>query len=146
MLPLIAALIPFVLPPQASSLRLYSIPTSQEVSVATMAARDEGYDPANDGTFLDELHNSDGQPPHPGYKTIALYSSGQLIHAYSIRIQTGDVADARTCQLFAYPDLLKFKRKLMTSFGTDPVPSTQIAGELGCPKLDVLRTPQKLRK
>jgi len=129
----------------ADSLRLYSIPTSEEVHVASMAARDEGYDPDTDGTFLDELHTPDGKPPHPGYKTIALYSDGNLIHSYSIRIQTGDIVDARTCKLFAYPNLLKFKQKLMNTFGTDPVSINQIAEEVGCSRVDVVRTPPRVK-
>ena len=147
MLPFIAALaafLPLAMPAaQGNSLRLYSIPTSEEVRVATMAARDEGYNPENEGTFLDEISTPDGRQPHPGYKTIGLYSDGALVHTYSIRIQTGDVVDPRTCQLFEYPDLLRFKQKLMNSFGTDPVPPARIAEEIGCTKVDVLHAPPR---
>ena len=149
LLPLLASLASF-LPFLASSdrptsLRLYSIPTSEEVRVASMAARDEGYIPDGAGTFLDEIRTPDGKQPHPGYKTIGLYSSGALVHTYSIRIQTGDIVDPRTCQLFEYPDLLRFKQKLMTSFGTDPVTPAHIASEIGCSRLDVVHTPQRTK-
>lgn len=149
LLPLIAGLASFlpVLTPtdRPSSLRLYSIPTSEEVRVASMAARDEGYVPDSEGTFLDEIRTPEGKQPHPGYKTIGLYSSGALVHTYSIRIQTGDIVDPRTCQLFEYPDLLRFKQRLMTSFGTDPVTPAQIARELGCSKVDIVHTPSKTK-
>jgi hypothetical protein len=131
---------------QTTDLRLYSIPTSEEVRVAGMAARDEGYNTAATGTFLDELRTPGGQQPHPGYKTIGLYSDGLLVHSYSIRIETGDVVDARTCQLFEYPDLLKFKQKLMTGFGTEPVSATKIAEEVGCAKVDVVRVPPRTKR
>lgn len=142
MLPLIAVTSLFLMP-QASDLRLYSLPTSEEVMAATMAARDEGYQPNTPGTFLDELRNSQGQPPHPGYKTIVLYSDGNIVHSYSIRIQTGDIADARTCQLFAYPDLLKFRQNQINSLSTSPVSPTQIASELGCAHMDIVKAPAK---
>lgn len=138
MLPLVA-LTPFLLMPQVGDVRLYSLPTSEEV----MAARDEGYQPNTPGTFLDEMRNSNGQPLHPGYKTIVLYSDGQVVHSYSIRIQTGDIADAHTCQLFAYPNLLKFREEQMTSLGTTSVSPSQIASELDCDHMDVVKTPAK---
>ncbi len=142
MLPLVA-LTSFLLMPQVGGVRLYSLPTSEEVMVATMAAGDEGYTPNTPGTFLDEMRNSDGQPPYPGYKTIVLYSNGDTIHSYSIRIQTGDIADAHTCQLFTYPNLLQFRQKQMTRFGTSPVSRDQIATELGCNHMDIVKTPMK---
>jgi hypothetical protein len=143
---LFAAIAPLVLSFQADPLRLYSIPTSEEVRVASMAARDEGYRLDSDGTFLDELHTPDGKQLHPGYKTIGLYSDGNLVHSYSIRIQTGDVVDARACQIFLYPDLLKFKQELMRNFGTDPVSASRIAEELGCARMDVVRVAPNTKK
>jgi hypothetical protein len=131
---------------QAAGLRLYSIPTSDEVHVASMAARDEGYDPDTDGTFLDETLGPGGKPPYPGYKTIALYSSGNLVHSYSIRIQTGDVVDARTCKLFEYPDLIRFKQKIIHRFGTDPVSAQAIAFEVGCERIDIVRVPPRIKR
>lgn len=142
MLPLIA-FTSLLLAPQAADLHLYSLPTSEEVMVATMAARDEGYQPNTPGTFLDEMRNSSGQPLYPGYKTIVLYSDGNIVHSYSIRIQTGDIADAHTCQLFAYPNLLKFREEQITSLGTSPASPSQIASELGCSHMDVVKTPVK---
>src|SRR5580698_669178 len=136
MFPLINLLAAFLLTTPATSLRLYSIPTSEEVKVASMAARDDGYNPDAEGTFLDELRTPDGKEPHQGYSTIGLYSNGSLIHSYSIRIETGDIVDAETCKIFEYPDLLKFKQKLMNDFGTDPVSPAKIAEEIGCSKLD----------
>lgn len=142
MLPFVA-LTTLLLVPQAGDVRLYSLPTSEEVQVATMAARDEGYKPNTPGTFLDEMFGAQGQPPYPGYKTIVLYSDGEIIHSYSIRIQTGDVADARTCQLFAYPDLLRFREDRMNRMGTNPVAKSQIASELGCAEMEVVQIPSK---
>jgi hypothetical protein len=142
MLPLFSVVSLFLMP-QVGDVRLYSLPTSEEVTVATMAARDDGYEPNTPGTFLDEMRDSHGQPLYPGYKTIVLYSSGNIVHSYSIRIQTGDIADAHTCQLFAYPDLLKFRQNLMTTFGTSPVSPSQIADELGCSHLDIVRIETK---
>jgi hypothetical protein len=140
MSPIFAALLAPLLFAAPTGPRLYSIPTSEEVRVASMAARDEGYSIDNEGTFLDEMRTPDGKQPHLGYLTIVLYSDGDLIHSYSIRIQTGDVVDAHTCQLFAYPDLLKFRQKLTTNFGTEPVSPSQIAEEVGCAKIDVVHS------
>jgi hypothetical protein len=145
MLPVIAVLTAYLLAAQGSSLRLYSIPTSEEVRIATMAARDEGYDPSVEGTFLDELRSSDGKQPHAGYLTIGLYSGGRLVHSYSIRIQTGEMVDTRTCQLFDYPDLRQFREKLRSNFGTDPVSTAQIAEEVGCTRIDVVHSPRKAK-
>jgi len=145
MLPFIATLAGLLITAPTLDRRLYSIPTSEEVRVASMAARDEGYDPYAVGTFLDEIRTPEGKEPHPGYETIGLYSDGDLIHAYSIRIETGDVVDARTCQLFQYPNLLKFRRKIMTGFGTDPVSVTRISYEVGCDKVDVVRVAPRMK-
>jgi hypothetical protein len=145
MLPIIATIAGLLIAAPAATRstdqRLYSIPTSEEVRAASMAARDEGYNPDADGTFLDELRTPEGKELHPGYETIGLYSDGNLIHSYSIRIETGDIVDARTCQLFQYPNLLKFKHKIMTGFGTDPVSVARIAEEVGCPKVDEVHVP-----
>jgi len=112
--------------------------TSDVVRVATMAARDEGYDPDADGTFLDELRTEDGKEPYPGYASIALYHNGHPVRSYSIRVDTGDVVDATDCKVFRYPDLLKFKRKILRGFGTKEVPVDAIASEIGCDRLDVV--------
>src|SRR5579859_3207319 len=112
--------------------------TSDVVRVATMAARDEGYDPDADGTFLDELRTEDGKEPYPGYASIALYHNFYPVRSYSIRVDTGDVVDATDCKVFRYPDFLKFKRKILRGCGTKEVPVDVIESEIGCDRLDVV--------
>ena len=114
------------------------IPTSGVVRVASMAARDEGYDPDAAGTYLDELRTRDGKEPYPGYASIGLYHNGHMVRSYSIRAETGDVVDPIDCKVFRYPDLLKFKRELMKGFGTKDVSLDAIASEIGCAKLDTV--------
>lgn len=112
--------------------------TSDIVSVARMAARDEGYDPDADGTFLSEMRTADGKEPYPGYASIALYHDGHPVRFYSIRVETGDVVDATDCKIFRYPDLLEFKRKLLKNFGSKEVPLDTIESEIGCQRLETL--------
>jgi len=112
--------------------------TSDIVRVAGMAARDEGYDPDADGTFLNEMRTKDGKEPYPGYASIALYHDGHPVRFYSIRIETGDVADATNCKVFRYPDLLRFKRKILREFGSKDVTLDTIGSELGCEKLEIV--------
>jgi hypothetical protein len=112
--------------------------TSDVVRVAGMAARDEGYDPNADGTFLSELRTQDGKEPYPGYASIALYHNGHPVRSYSIRIETGDVVDATDCKVFRYPDLLEFRKKLLRDFGSKEVSLDTIGSEIGCEKLDIV--------
>lgn len=116
----------------------YFIPTSDVVRVASMAARDEGFNVSLGGNYLDELRTKDGKEPYPGYTSIGLYQDDHLVRSYSIRVKTGDLVDATRCELFRYPDLLKFKNKVMFSFGTQEVSLEQIASEIGCEKLVVV--------
>ena len=120
------------------------IPTSEVVRIATMAARDEGFVVGNSGTYLDELRTADGKEPIPGYTSIGLYKQGHIVRSYSIRVETGDVLDATACKLFRYPDLLKFKRSIMGSFGTKDATDERLASEVGCAALTVL--PKKTSK
>lgn len=114
------------------------LPTSQVVMVASMAARDEGYRQDSGNVFLDVLRTKDGKEPYPGYSSIGLYQSDHLIRSYSIRTDTGDVVDATSCVMFRYPDLLKFKRRLMTVFGSREASLDQIGSEVGCDRLRVV--------
>jgi hypothetical protein len=114
------------------------IPTSEVVRVASMAARDEGYDPNAPGMYLDELRTKDGKEPIKGYSSIALYKHGQIVRSYSIRAATGDVVDATECKIFRYPDLLRFKRSVLMGFENRDTSIEAIASEVGCDRLDVV--------
>ncbi|MFI5097049.1 MAG: hypothetical protein ACHQT6_03655 [Candidatus Acidiferrales bacterium] len=116
------------------------ISTSGVVRVASMAARDEGYNPDAEGIYLNELRTADGKEPIQGYSSIALYKHGHLVRSYSIRVDTGDVVDTTVCEIFRYPDLLSFKRKLMKGFGTKEAPLDVIESEVGCDKLRIVPT------
>lgn len=122
--------------------------TSDIVRVASMAARDEGYDPDRDGTFLNEMRTAHGKEPYPGYASIALYHDGHPVRAYSIRTDTGDVVDATDCKVFRYPNLLEFKRKLLKDFGSKEVSLETIKSEIGCHSLEVVpgKTPARKAK
>lgn len=72
-----------------------------------------------------------------GNASITLYHNGH-VRSYSIRIDTGDVVDATDCKVIRYPDLLKFKRKLLSDFGTKEVSLDAIASEIVGDKLDVV--------
>ena len=121
------------------------VPTSELVRVGRMAARDEGYDPDAEGTYLDQL-GIDGKYPVSGYSSIGLYRHGHLVSSFSIRIDTGDVVDAVACTIFCYPDLLNFKRNLMKGFGTKDVARDVIESEIGCDKLGVVPTAATTKK
>jgi hypothetical protein len=122
---------------QSSTKQQYVIPTSEVVRVATMAARDEGYDPNAPGMFLDELRLN-GKEPVEGYTSIALYKNDHAVRSYSIRLATGDVVDATVCKVFRYPDLIGFKKKVLRDFGSREVSLDDIATEVGCAKLEVI--------
>lgn len=120
------------------------IPTSEVVRVASMAARDEGYDPNAPGMYLDELRTKDGKEPIKGYSSIALYKHGQIVRSYSIRAATGDVVDATECKIFRYSDLLRFKRGVLMGLKTSDTSIEAIASEVGCDRLEVV--PNKTQK
>jgi hypothetical protein len=122
------------------------IPTSEVVAVATMAARNEGYNPDLQGTYLHELRTADGKEPYAGYTSIALYHDGHPVRDYSIRIETGDVIDATMCKVFRFPDLLAFKRRILEEFGSQDVTLEQLAFEVGCGKMDVVSNRSRSRK
>lgn len=114
------------------------IPTSEVVRIGAMAARDEGYDPDVEGTYLSELRTTDGKEPIPGYTSIGLYVHGHLVRNYAIRIETGDVVDPSVCKVFRYPNLLGYKRKLMKEFGTKDAALDVMGSEVGCDRLEIV--------
>jgi len=114
------------------------IPTSTLVRIASMTARNEGYDPEAAGIYLDELRTPDGKEPLAGYSSIGLYKNGHLIRSYSIRISTGDVIDANECKIFRYPGLQRFRRETMKAFGTKETSLEDLASEVGCDRLEVV--------
>ena len=103
-----------------------------------MAARDEGYNPDAQGTYLDELRSADCGQPLPGYQSIALYRGAHPVRTYSIRVETGDVVDENACVVFRYPNLIKFRDETIKGFGTKPVSLEVMAAEVGCEKLEAL--------
>jgi|WetSurSiteA1Bulk_404760.scaffolds.fasta_scaffold47221_2 hypothetical protein len=113
------------------------LPTSEVVRVATMAALDEGFNPAAHGIYLHELRKN-GKEPIPGYTSIGLYKDAHLIRYYSIRVETGDVVDPMVCKIFRYPDLVKFKKETMRAFGTQEASIEAIAIEIGCDNLGIV--------
>jgi hypothetical protein len=117
------------------------IPTSEVVRIATMAARDEGYNPYAKGMFLDELRTAEGQEPQPGYASIALYSGAHPIRSYSIRNETGDVVDPNDCKIFRFPDLVQYGRSVRYGNHRKPVSIATIATEVGCETLKVVSKP-----
>ena len=121
------------------------IPTSEIVRVASMAARDEGYNPSVNGTYLNELRTADGKEPIPGYASIGLYKDGHLVRSYAIRIETGDVIDGSVCKVFRYPDLIGFKKEIMKEFNTKEVSLEAIESEVGCDTLQVVPPSSKRR-
>ena len=131
----VAALIVALLGAQAEQ---HFIPTSEVVRVASMAAHDEGYDLRARGIYLDELRTKDGREPIKGYSSIALYKNDQIVRSYSIRVATGDVVDATECQILRYPDLLSFKKTVLSTFKTSDVTTDIIASEVGCAQLEAV--------
>jgi hypothetical protein len=114
------------------------LPTSELVRVASMAARDEGYNVEAQGIYLDELRTANCRPPLPGYDSIALYFNDHPVRTYSIRVDTGDVLDENACVVFRYPNLIKFRNETLKGAGTKPVSLETMAAEVGCEKLEVL--------
>jgi len=114
------------------------IPTSEIVRVGTMAARDEGYHPETEGTYLNELRTSDGREPIPGYASIGLFVHGHMVREYAIRIDTGDIVDPSVCKIFRYSNLESYKKRLMKEFRTKEAALDVIGSEVGCDKLEVV--------
>jgi hypothetical protein len=111
-----------------------------------MAALDDGFDVRTTGVYLDELRTRDGKEPIPGYASIGLYKGGHIVHAYAIRIETGDVVDTQSCRLLRYPNLLDFKTETLRGFGTHSVNADLVAKEIGCDSLSVVRSGTSLKK
>ena len=115
------------------------IPTSEVVRIATIVARDEGYNPYARGMFLDELRTAEGKEPQPGYASIALYRNGHIIRSYSIRNETVDVLDPDDCKIFRFPVLIRYART--NAVDKKAVPLSVIASEIGCETLKVVSRP-----
>lgn len=113
------------------------IPTSEVVRVSKMAAQDEGYSLATATFYLDELRTKEGREPIAGYTSIGLYKGGRLLHAYAIRVLTGDIVDTQSCTIFRYANLLRFRDETTKVFSSKQSSLDQIASEVGCDHLTV---------
>jgi hypothetical protein len=108
--------------------------TSEVMTIATMAAKDEGYT-INSDVYLNDLRRPDGNEPYQGYDSLGLYKNNQLIRAYAVRELTGDIVELKTCEILTYPDLLRSKRETMMRHGSKAIDLRQIASELACDHL-----------
>ncbi len=116
----------------------YLLPTSEIVRVANMVARDEGFKLDADGIYLNELRTAEGKEPIDGYASIGLYQHGHPRRSYAIRVKTGDVVETELCEIFRFPDLLRFRRETMWGFGTREAALDKIAAEVGCRHLKIV--------
>jgi hypothetical protein len=117
-------------------------PTSELLRVSEMAARDEGFKIDNNGLFFfDVATTSEGKQLVRGYTSMGFYGNGQPIHIYSVNEMTGQVVDIGNCEVFSFPDLRAFARKVQKQSGTRARTDEELAREVGCDVLEVIDKP-----
>lgn len=125
-------------PPQA-----VHFPTSDAIDVARKVARDLGYpiDRNPNLYFFDVVKTEGGKPLIAGYTAVSFWSSAHPIQHFEINERTGQVVDDTSCEVFDFPDLRAFQRARQQLTGARPNTIEELANEVGCDTLTVVRKP-----
>ncbi len=125
-------------PPQA-----VHFPTSDAIDVARKVARDLGYpiDRNRNLYFFDVVKTEGGKPLIAGYTAVSFWSSAHPIQHFEINERTGQVVDDTSCEVFDFPDLRTFQRARQQLTGARPSTIAELANEVGCDALTVVRKP-----
>jgi hypothetical protein len=124
-------------------LQAVHFPTSDAIDVARKVARDLGYPIDRDPNlyFFDVVRTEGGKPLIAGYTAISFWSSAHPIQHFEINEQTGQVVDDTSCEVFDFPDLRAFQRARQRLTGSRPSTIEELANQVGCDKLTVIRKP-----
>ncbi len=125
-------------PPQA-----VHFPTSDAIDVARSVARDLGYpiDRYRNLYFFDVVTAEGGKPLIAGYTAISFWSAAHPLQHFKINERTGQVVDDTSCEVFDFPDLKVLERARQRLTGSRPSTTEELANEIGCDKLTVIRKP-----
>jgi hypothetical protein len=123
------------------------IADSDAIDVARMIAHDEGYDVARTDLYsFDLLKSSDGKPFSQGYTAIGFGINGNHRNLILINDDTGQALDYNTCEIFDYPDLRNFQRKMISISKTRKRTASELANDAGCSSPRVLTKPIPISK
>ncbi len=116
--------------------------TSQAVDYARAIARDEGYDVTHSGIYTFDLLTGDcGAPVVRGYVALGFDILGSSRNMIVINLRTGQTLDYTTCEVFDFPDLKPFRDSVRDITGAKLMTPEELAKQVGCGKLEVLKTP-----
>jgi hypothetical protein len=122
------------------------ITTSDAVDLARMIARDEGYDVRDSRVYyFDLLQTKDGKPLLDGYTSIGFYINGNIRSSISISETTGQALDMNSCEIFDYPDLKPFQKRIGHLTKAKRKTPQELADGAGCGSPRVLNKPVPLK-
>jgi hypothetical protein len=91
--------------------------------------------------FFDVVKTEGGKPLITGYIAVSFWSSAHPIQHFEINERTGQVVDDTSCEVFDFPDLRAFQRARQQLTGARPSTIEELANEVGCDTLTVVRKP-----
>jgi hypothetical protein len=114
------------------------IADSDAIDLARMIAHDEGYDVARTDLYSFDLLTSGGKPFLQGYMAIGFDINANHRNLILINQSTGQALDFNTCEIFDYPDLRPFQRKMISISKTRRRTPKELANDAGCSSPRVL--------
>jgi hypothetical protein len=121
-----------------------SITTSDAIDLARAIARDEGYDVTKNSIYSFELlAGKEGKPFLQDYTSIGFDINGRHRNLLVINNTTGQVADYNTCEIFDYPNVLKFQQRIQQLSKVQRKTPQELANDIGCGSPKVLNQPVK---
>jgi hypothetical protein len=128
---------------QSEPPRAVHFPTSTAIDVARKVARDLGYAIDRDPNrfYFDVVTTETGNPLIAGYTAISFWNDVQPINHFEINERTGEIVDGDLCAVFDFPDLREFQRALQRATLARSSTTKQLAHEVGCDELTVVRKP-----
>jgi len=130
----------FFFPPQTP--QSVHLATSDAIDIVRKVARDLGFpiDRYPNLYFFDVVTAEGGKPLFAGYTSIGFYGK-QPINHFQINERTGQIVDADLCTTYDFPNLRAFQRTRQQLSGSRPSTTKELANEIGCDDLTVVRKP-----
>lgn len=118
------------------------ITTADAIDLARKIAHDEGYDVNKTTVYsFDLLTAADGKPFQPGYTSVGFDINGNPRNLILINDSTGQAIDYNSCEIFDYPNLRSFQKRLMRLSNSRRKTPSELAKDIGCDAPKVLSKP-----
>ncbi|GEM_PF-5088485 len=108
-------------------------PTSDVVKIAQIIARNEGFDVGNEDLYYFDIKPMERITPMVrGYVTIGFFVNDHGTNFISISETTGQTIDIIGCEVFDYPELQKYQRRVMDILKTKKKTPQELADDVEC--------------